>query len=212
MGAFVIAIGGGSASGKTTLAALLPGALAPLSTVVIAEDDYYRDNRAEPGFVAEAYNFDHPDARDHALLTQHLAALRAGEGVQQPLYDFTVHGRRSESRPIGPCDIVVVEGIHILSSPALLECVDLKVYVDTPDDVRLARRLIRDVTERARTPAFVVQQYLSTVRPMHVRFTEPTKWCADLVIADAVESPEDHAPRMALYARLVADTVRGRLA
>lgn len=209
-GAFVVAIGGGSASGKTTLAEALPGALAPLSAALIAEDDYYRDNRAEPGFVAEGYNFDHPDARDHGLLAAHLDALRAGEGVDQPLYDFTVHGRRAETRRIGPCDVVIVEGIHILCSPDLLKRVDLKVYVDTPDDVRLARRLLRDVRERARTPDFVVSQYLGTVRPMHVRFTEPTKWCADLVIADAVESAEALGPRMARYAALVADAVRGR--
>jgi uridine kinase len=208
--AFVIAIGGGSASGKTTLAGALPGALVPLSSALIAEDDYYKDNQAEPGFVAEAYNFDHPDARDHGLLAAHLDALRAGQGVDQPLYDFTIHGRRPQTRRIEPCDVVIVEGIHILCTPDLLRRVDLKVYVDTPDDVRLARRLLRDVAERGRAPDFVVNQYLSTVRPMHVRFTEPTKWSADLMIADSVESQEALDARMARYAALIADAVRGR--
>lgn len=190
----LIGVTGGSASGKTEIARAAARAASPLSAIVLAEDDYYGDHGAKPDFDPAAFNFDHPESRDHGLLAEHLAALKAGETVEAPIYDFTIHRRRDDTRLISTADVIVVEGIHLFCDREVCDLFDLRVFVEAPDDVRLARRLLRDVEERGRTAYTVVQQYLRTVRPMHHEWTQPTRTEADLVItnAEAAARPADH--------------------
>ena len=200
----LIGVTGGSASGKTEIARAAARAAAPLSALVLAEDDYYGDHGARPDFDPAEFNFDHPGSRDHDLLASHLAALKAGHAVEAPIYDFTIHRRRSDTRRIAPADIVVVEGIHLFCDAPVRDLFDIRVYVDAPDDVRLARRLLRDVNERGRTAQSVVGQYLRTVRPMHHEWTAPGREHADLVIRNdaAAARPADHLT--AFFAALAA--------
>ncbi|WP_429912592.1 uridine kinase [Glycocaulis sp.] len=194
MARLIVGVSGGSASGKTEIARAAARAIAPLSALVMAEDDYYGDHGASPDFDAARFNFDHPASRDHALLADHLDALRRGESVDAPIYDFTIHRRRADTRRIAPCDIIFVEGIHLFCDARLKELFDIRVYVDAPDDIRLARRLLRDVNERGRTAQSVVGQYLGTVRPMHHEWTHPNADCAHIVIRNdaAAARPADH--------------------
>jgi uridine kinase len=186
----LVALTGGSGSAKTTVAMALVQALLPLRAAVLSEDDYYRDFGADPAFDPANTNFDHVDARDHGLLIAHLDALQRGEPVSHPLYDFARHARRNETQEIPPCDVLILEGLHLLHDPALRQRFHLTVYLHVPDDVRLGRRLLRDIKERGRDPDEVVGRYLSTVRPMHYAFTEPARETADLVI----DVWRDHAP------------------
>lgn len=190
----LIGVTGGSASGKTEIARSAARACAPLSALVLAEDDYYADHGSKPDFDAAEFNFDHPGSRDHALLAEHLTALKAGETIDGPIYDFTIHRRRSDNRAIASADVIIVEGIHLFCDEAVRNCLDLKVYVSAPDDIRLARRLLRDVNERGRTAHSVVHQYLRTVRPMHHEWTSPNKSFADILIRNdaAAARPADH--------------------
>jgi len=191
---YLIGVTGGSASGKTEIARAAAAAASPLSAIVLAEDDYYGDHGSRPDFDAATFNFDHPESRDHGLLAEHLAALKAGDKVEAPIYDFTIHRRRIDTRVIDTADVIVVEGIHLFCDQSVCDLFDLRVFVEAPDDVRLARRLLRDVEERGRTAHTVVQQYLRTVRPMHHEWTEPTRGEADLVItnSEAAARPADH--------------------
>jgi uridine kinase len=190
----LIGVTGGSASGKTEIARAAARAASPLSSIVLAEDDYYGDHGAKPDFDAAAFNFDHPESRDHALLADHLAALKTGAAVDAPIYDFTIHRRRADTRAIASADVIVVEGIHLFCDEGVCDLFDLRVFVEAPDDIRLARRLLRDVNERGRTAHSVVSQYLRTVRPMHHEWTEPSRARADLVIRNdaAAARPADH--------------------
>lgn len=186
----IIAVTGGSGSGKTTVAEALAAALPPGTAVVIAEDRYYRDSGREPGFDPRTFDFDHVAARDHALLLQHLDALKAGRAVRAPRYSFKNHWRMKGSDRVPAVPVIILEGIHLLATPLLAERFDLRVYVDTPDDIRFIRRLLRDTGPksaggRSRTWRSVVEQYLGTVRPGHLAHTAPTAAAADLVIADA---------------------------
>lgn len=190
----LVGVSGGSASGKTEVARATARALTGLSALVIAEDDYYGDHGAKPDFDPSIYNFDHPKSRDHALLARQLGQLRAGKAIKAPIYDFTIHRRRSDTRKIDPADVILVEGIHLFCTPELRDAFDLRVYVDAPDDIRLSRRLLRDVNERGRTAHSVVNQYLGTVRPMHHEWTHPGRIHADLTIRNdaAAARPADH--------------------
>lgn len=190
----LIGVSGGSASGKTEVARAAARAIAPLSALVIAEDDYYGDHGAKPDFDPARFNFDHPGSRDHALLARQLATLKSGKAVKAPIYDFTIHRRRSDTRKIEPADVIFVEGIHLFCDEPLRGVFDVRVYVDAPDDIRLARRLLRDVNERGRTSQSVINQYLGTVRPMHHEWTHPNRACADLTIRNdaAAARPADH--------------------
>lgn len=179
----IVAITGGSGAGKTTVAEALTAALAPLSVALLREDDYYNDNAATPDFDAASFNFDHVDSRDHALLADHLAALKSGRAIDMPHYDFVLHGRRPDGTRLEPAEIVILEGTHILHSHALRALYDFAIYLDVPDDIRFLRRLRRDVAERGRSLDSVTRQYLRTVRPMHYCFTHPTRIHADHVIA-----------------------------
>jgi uridine kinase len=179
---FLIGVAGGSSSGKTTVAerlAELAGeehlALLKLDSYYVALDDLPREQR-------ESFDYDHPDAFDWALLNDHIAALVAGAPVPVPVYDYVEYTRSGDVRVVKPAQIVVVEGILVLWEPTLRDRFDLKVFVDTDADVRLIRRLRRDVAERGRTTESVIEQYLATVRPAHEQFIEPSKRYADVIV------------------------------
>lgn len=185
----VVGIGGGSASGKTSLARALHASLGPGRARLIGEDDYYRCASTLPDFDAARWNFDHPDAKDFALLSAHLAALKAGRTAEKPLYDYVTHTRRAGVEPIAPAPVILLEGILHLADPQVRALVDFAVFVDAADDLRLARRVLRDVAERGRHAEDVVRQYLSTVRPMHAAFVAPQRAHADFV-SDGASRPD----------------------
>ncbi len=189
---FLIAMSGGSGSGKSTLAAALLEHFPEGHAVMIGEDGYYHPlshygdpkNDEEWRALTSQINFDDPASKEVERLRVDVAALKAGQTIDQPVYDFDRHDRKSETRRVAPAPIILLEGIHALSIPAITPLIDLSIYVDTPDDLRLARRIRRDVVERGRDIEDVLRQYLSTVRAAHYQFTYPTKFSADLVIAD----------------------------
>ena len=180
----IIGICGGTGSGKTTVANRILETVSADEVVFIQQDLYYRNLKDMPLDYRNAANFDHPDAIDNELLANHLKKLQAGEPVELPIYDFRTHTRLPATTPIEPKSIVIVEGILIFAEPRLLEQMDIKVFVDTPDDVRFIRRLQRDIAERGRTLDSVIEQYLATVRPMHMQFVEPSKRFADVIIPE----------------------------
>jgi len=183
--AILIAITGGSGSGKSTLAETLVSALPEGRSVLVREDSYYRDAASLPGFDAATFDFDDVAARDHELMIADLKELKAGRPISAPLYSFLHHGREPGGEPIDAADVVVVEGTHVLCTPGLTALFDIRVFVDTPADIRFIRRLLRDQTERGRSADSVVAQYLATVRPGHERLTEPSRTHADFIVADA---------------------------
>ena len=180
----LIGVVGGSGSGKTTIAQALVRRLAP-GAALIAEDSYYGEYADEPWFDPATFDFDDMGARDHGLMASDLATLKAGGAARIPFYDFVTHRRLAgRETPVGPVRAVVVEGLHLFCTAAVAALFDLKVYVDTPADVRFIRRLIRDQAERGRTADSVIAQYLATVRPAHLRQVAPSRIQADLVIRD----------------------------
>jgi uridine kinase len=180
----IIGISGGTGSGKTTVANRILESVSASEVVFIQQDSYYRNLQDLPLDYRNVANFDHPDALDNDLLIQHVRKLRAGEAIDLPIYDFKTNSRRQETRRVEPKPIVIVEGILIFVDPRLLEQMDIKVFVDTPDDVRFIRRLRRDIAERGRTVESVIEQYMGTVRPMHMQFVEPSKRYADVIIPE----------------------------
>ena len=180
----IIGICGGTGSGKTTVANRILQTVSADEVVFIQQDLYYRDLKDMPLDYRNAANFDHPDAVDNELLINHLKKLNAGEAVELPIYDFRTHARLPATTRVESKPIVIVEGILIFSEPRLLEQMDIKVFVDTPDDVRFIRRLRRDIAERGRTVDSVIEQYMATVRPMHMQFVEPSKRFADVIIPE----------------------------
>ncbi|MBA2339290.1 MAG: uridine kinase [Pyrinomonadaceae bacterium] len=180
----VIGICGGTGSGKTTVAARILEAVGAGEVVFLQQDSYYRNLDEMPLDFRNAANFDHPDALDNDLLIDHLRALKANERVELPIYDFKTHTRQSETKRVEPKPIIIVEGILIFADKRLLDEMDIKVFVDTPDDIRFIRRLRRDIAERGRTVDSVIEQYSATVRPMHMQFVEPSKRCADVIIPE----------------------------
>jgi uridine kinase len=185
---FVLGVAGGTGSGKTTVARNLVERLPPGAAVLIDQDAYYRDRSAMPPEERARVNFDHPDAIETELLEAHLLALRAGRGIDVPQYDFREHARRRQTRRVEPAPVVVLEGILVLADPRLRAQMDLKLFVDTDADVRLMRRMRRDMEERGRTFAQVREQYTTTVRPMHLAFVEPSKRFADLIVPEGGEN------------------------
>ena len=180
----IIGISGGTGSGKTTVANRILESVRADEVVFIQQDLYYRDLKDMPLDYRNAANFDHPDAVDNELLINHLKKLRAGEAVELPIYDFKTHSRLPATTRVQPKPIVIVEGILIFAEPRLLEQMDIKIFVDTPDDLRFIRRLRRDIAERGRTLDSVIDQYMATVRPMHMQFVEPSKRFADVIIPE----------------------------
>jgi uridine kinase len=179
---FLIGVAGGTASGKTTVAERLAGVTRQRELALVKLDSYYCERAELPFEQRAAINYDHPDAFDWPLLMAHLDALRSGRAVTVPIYDFAQHLRTADSTVVEPGPVVVIEGILVLFETRVRELLDLKVYVDTDPDVRFIRRLQRDVAERGRTPATVIDQYLTTVRPMHLQFVEPSKRYADIIV------------------------------
>lgn len=189
----VVAVAGGTGSGKTTVARKLLERVGPERIAYLVQDSYYRDVEwpEEPKArekATSAYNFDHPDALDLELLVEHLTELRAGRAVDVPIYDFTHHRRSAETRRVEPAPVVLLEGILIFVEPKVRALLDFKIFVDTDADVRLLRRLRRDLSERGRTLESVIDQYLRTVRPMHLEFIEPSKRYADIIVPEGGEN------------------------
>ena len=180
----IIGICGGTGSGKTTVANRILESVSADEVVFIQQDSYYRNINDLPLDIRNIANFDHPDALDNDLLVNHVRRLKSGEGVELPLYDFKTSMRMNDTRHVESKPIVIVEGILIFADPRLLEQMDIKVFVDTPDDVRFIRRLRRDLAERGRTVESVIEQYIATVRPMHQQFVEPSKRHADVIIPE----------------------------
>jgi uridine kinase len=180
----IIGICGGTGSGKTTVANRILESVSKDEVVFLQQDSYYRNLDELPLDIRNVVNFDHPDAIDNNLLVEHLRALKTGRAAEVPLYDFKTHSRRDETLHIEPQPIIIIEGILIFAEQRLLDEMDIKVYVDTPDDIRFIRRLRRDVAERGRTAESVIEQYLATVRPMHMQFVEPSKRYADVIIPE----------------------------
>jgi uridine kinase len=180
----IIGISGGTGSGKTTVANRILEAVSAAEVVFIQQDSYYRNIKDLPLDYRNVANFDHPEALDNDLLVHHISKLKAGESIELPIYDFKTHTRLNDTRPVEPKPIVIVEGILIFADARLLEQMDIKVFVDTPDDIRFIRRLRRDIAERGRTVESVIEQYIATVRPMHMQFVEPSKRYADVIIPE----------------------------
>ncbi|HEV3032700.1 MAG TPA: uridine kinase [Polyangia bacterium] len=188
MSVFVLGIAGGTGSGKTTVAQNVIAALPARAAVLIDSDAYYRDRSSLPPAAREHINFDHPDAIETEFLETHLVELRAGRAIEMPQYDYREHARRRETRRVEPAPVVVVEGILVLADARLRAQMDLKIFVDTDADIRLMRRMRRDMEERGRTFAQVRDQYSETVRPMHLAFVEPSKRFADLIVPEGGEN------------------------
>lgn len=180
----IIGICGGTGSGKTTVARRILENVSDEQVVFLQQDSYYRNLGDMPVELRHAINFDHPDALDNDLFINHVKALRAGEAIEMPVYDFSIHTRKVETIHIEPKPILIVEGILIFVDAALRAQMDIKIFVDTDDDLRFIRRLQRDVNERGRTVESVIKQYLETVRPMHQQFVEPSKRHADVIIPE----------------------------
>jgi uridine kinase len=176
-----IGISGGSGSGKTTFARLLQEALGIASCSLLQQDSYYHDHSERFDYDGGSVNFDHPDAIDFALLSRHLEELRAGRPVTIPVYDFATHRRLKTADTLHARPLILIEGMLILSQRAVRERLDIKVFIDAPEDVRLSRRLSRDALDRGRDPAGVKRQFVEHVKPMHDLFVEPSKCYADLV-------------------------------
>lgn len=180
----IIGICGGTGSGKSTLTRKIVEALSPDTAVVLCHDSYYKDHSELSLEDRARLNFDHPDAIETPLLVQHLRRLRAGEAIDLPSYDFSTHRRVAEVTRVEPRPAIILEGILILENAALRELTDIKIFVDTDSDIRFMRRLKRDINKRGRTMESVVEQYMATVRPMHMEFVEPSKRFADVIIPE----------------------------
>jgi uridine kinase len=180
----IIGICGGTGSGKTTIARKIVEAVGRANVVLVEQDSYYRNLADMPLDERHQANFDHPDSIDSDMLVNHLMRLKQGLSVEMPLYDFVTHTRSEEIEVIDPKPVVIVEGILIFAEPRVLDLLDVRVFVDTPDDVRLMRRLRRDINERGRTFERTLEQYERTIRPMHFEFVEPSKRHADIILPE----------------------------
>ncbi len=181
----IIGIAGGSASGKTSIAKRLFQAFEKTNSVtIIKEDDYYKDQSHLPMEERVKTNYDHPFAFDHDLLLQQLEELSSGKTIRKPTYDYTVHNRSEIVEEIQPSDVIILEGLFVLENKKVRDKLDIKIFVDTPSDERFIRRLVRDIRDRGRTLDSVISQYLTTVKPMHDEFVEPSKKYADLIVPE----------------------------
>ena len=180
----VIGVAGGTGSGKTTVAESIVARIGASRIAYLQHDSYYRDLSATARHSLLHHNFDHPDALESELMARHVAALKAGQTIEVPVYDFTRHVRTAKTRRVEARGVVLVEGILIFTEPELRRLFDIKIFVDTDADLRFIRRLRRDIEERGRTVDNVIGQYLETVRPMHLEFVEPSKRWADLIIPE----------------------------
>jgi uridine kinase len=180
----VIAIAGGTGSGKTTVANVILDRVGAHHIAYLPHDAYYKDLKDLPPAQREHINFDHPNSLDTDLLVRHVQALKNNQPIQLPVYDFKTHSRTERTKPVNPQPIIIVEGILIFVEYRLRDLFDVKIYVDTDPDIRFIRRLQRDIAERGRTMESVIHQYLTTVRPMHQEFVEPSKKYSDVIIPE----------------------------
>ncbi len=179
----VVGIAGGTGSGKSTITSSLKEKLKD-SVVVIEQDSYYKDQSSLPFEERIKTNYDHPFAFDNDLLVEHVLSLKEQKSIEKPIYDFETHNRKKETILVEPCDVIIVEGILILYEEAVRNLLDIKIFVDTDSDVRIIRRILRDIKERGRTLDSVIMQYLNTVRPSHLQFIEPSKRYADIIVPE----------------------------
>ena len=201
-GSLVVGVAGGTGSGKTTVARQLAEALPEGRVNIIEYDSYYRDQTHLSSEEREAINYDHPEALESELLAQHIGSLKRGEPADIPVYDFVKHTRSDEKRALAAKPVLIVEGIMTLAVPMIRELLDIKIFVDTDSDLRVFRRIRRDMEQRGRSFQSVREQYYETVRPMHLEYVEPSKRWADLIV------PEGGSNRVALQvlvARLQQD-------
>ncbi len=193
---FIVGIGGGTGSGKTTLAAWIAEKYRSIGVALIDLDSYYLNRSHLPAEVRSGLNFDEPSAIDHDLLISHLDALRSWQAIEKPIYCFSTHTRSANTQPVSPVAIVIIEGLFALCDPRVRDRMDFKIYVDADSDLRFLRRLQRDISERGRTVADVIEQYRSSVRPMHLLHIEPSRAYADVVLesgtslADTIQNAE----------------------
>jgi uridine kinase len=180
----IIGICGGTGSGKTTLARKIIETVGRENVILVEQDSYYRNLADMPLDERRQANFDHPDSIDSEMLMNHLKRLKTGDSIEMPIYDFKTHTRSAKVELIEPKPVVIVEGILIFAEARILDLLDVRVFVDTPDDLRFIRRMQRDISDRARTVESVVAQYFATVRPMHHEFVEPSKRHADIIIPE----------------------------
>ena len=186
---FVIGVAGGSGSGKSTVTREVLASIGPEMVAVVLQDDYYCDQTHMPRDERRKTNYDHPDAFDWPLMVQHVQALRRGEAIEMPTYDFTQDNRARKTITVQSAPVIVIEGLFALYDADLRKMMSLKIYVDTASDVRFIRRLQRDISERGRSTDSVINQYLDTVRPMHKQFIEPTKRNADVILPHGANGP-----------------------
>jgi len=181
----LVGIAGGSGAGKTTLVNAISEklkALASIEATIVNHDSYYKEYSHLSKTEKDKLNFDHPNSLDNHLFVEHLALLKQGQSVLAPVYDFATHSRLTNTIIIKPSSVILVDGILLLVEPKIREILDIKIFLDTPADIRILRRLHRDINERGRTVESVINQYLTTVRPMHEQFVEPSKQYADLIL------------------------------
>ena len=202
---FVIGVAGGSGSGKTTVVDLLRTSRFGDGLSVLPHDAYYLNREHMPDAVRDLENWDHPAALDHGLYLQHLDELLAGRAVEAPVYDFAEHRRSEQTRPVLPRRVLVLEGILLFAVPEICERIDLRVFVETPADLRVVRRTVRDLRERGRTLEFAMRQYETTVRPMHQQFVEPSRQQAHLIIPWIAHNP----PAVELLLARIAQVLGG---
>ena len=182
--AFLIGIAGGTSSGKTSIAKAIARDFAPSEVALIEQDSYYRDLSNLTMEERSDINFDHPDSVDFQLMKEQLTELLQGNPVEIPMYDFTSHTRMNETHIIEKHHIIIMEGILALFDPDIRNMMDIKIYVETADDIRIIRRIMRDIKKRQRTLSSIIKQYYTTVRPMHIQFVESTKKYADIIIPE----------------------------
>ncbi|MCB0188767.1 MAG: uridine kinase, partial [Caldilineaceae bacterium] len=185
---FIIGVAGGTGSGKTTVSQHIQNMVGAERLAYLQHDSYYHDQSHLTARERARVNYDHPASLDTDLLIAHIEMLRSGEPIAVPIYDFSTHTRRRETQQILPAPVILVEGILIFVERALRELMDMRIFVDTDADIRFIRRLRRDVQERGRTPESVIEQYLSTVRPMHLEFVEASKRQADVIVPEGGEN------------------------
>ena len=199
----VVGIAGGTASGKTTVAKKILKALSGHRVAFIDQDAYYKEMADLSPEELREVNFDHPDAFDTELMVRHISDLKAGRAIEKPIYDFVAYARRTETKLIQPADVVIIEGILVLHLQPVRELCGMKIFVDAEDDVRIIRRLIRDIKDRGRDFDRVVEQYFRSVRPMHMGFVEPSKRHADIIV------PQGGDNEVAI--QMLVDAIRARL-
>jgi len=180
----IIGIAGGTGSGKTTIAKNIVHEYGPGEVLRLDLDSYYRDLSALSKEERAAINFDHPSSLEIELLIQHVNELSQGRAVEVPIYNFATHTRSRDTRKVEPHSVIIIEGIMALNFPELTSKMDVKLYVDTPADIRIIRRLRRDIRDRGRSLESVIEQYKTTVRPMHTQFVEPTRYIADVIVPE----------------------------